>query len=187
MNICVFGTYKKLGRSDKDIIKLGRLLAENGFTVVSGGFGGSMEQVSKGAKLGGGRTIGVTYYKKEDPPGKSANRFVDKEIKTGDIFRRISVMMDISDGFIVLQGGTGTLLELASVLEHINKGMMPPKPVVMVGSFWRAAVDTLRGEKILNARSRRGEVGRTCNDLVIFARDVNDAVQKIIAKLGERT
>jgi uncharacterized protein (TIGR00725 family) len=108
--VCVFGTYKNLGKKEKDdIIKLGRLLAENDIAVVSGGFGGSMEDVSKGAKLAGGKTIGVTYYKEEDISHKTANEFVDEEIKTRDIFERINTMMKISDGFIILQGGTGTL------------------------------------------------------------------------------
>ena len=66
--VCVFGSYKDLGKKVKeDIVKLGKLLAEKGYTVVNGGFGGTMEDISRGAKEAGGRTIGVTYYKKKGP------------------------------------------------------------------------------------------------------------------------
>ena len=179
--VCVFGTYKNLGRKEKDdIVRLGKLLAENGITVVSGGFGGSMEDVSRGAKMAGGKTIGVTYYKGEDFPYKGANEFVDEEIKTEDIFERINKMMEISDGFIVLRGGTGTLLELAAVLEHINKGMMPPKPVIAIGDFWRGVVKNLNGEKILNREAKRKLNAANCSELVIFAKDVDEAAEEIL-------
>ena len=57
--VSVFGSYKNLSKKEKEnIVKLGRLLAEKGFEVVSGGFGGTMEDISRGAKEGGGNTIG---------------------------------------------------------------------------------------------------------------------------------
>jgi uncharacterized protein (TIGR00730 family) len=164
--ICVFGTYKSLGKKERDdIVRLGKLLAENGIVVVSGGFGGSMEDVSRGAKSAKGKTVGVTYYKDRDPTYKGANEFIDEEIRTKDIFERIERMMEISDGFIALQGGTGTLLELAAVLEHINKGMMPPKPIIAIGDFWKGVVENLSSE------------------LVTFVKDVDEAVKKILDKI----
>lgn len=181
--VCVFGTYKNLGKKEKDdIVKLGRLLAENGVVVVSGGFGGSMEDVSRGAKLGGGKTIGVTYYKYEGA-SKSANEFVDEEIKTKDIFERIGKMMEISDGFIVLQGGTGTLLELSALLEHINKGMMPPKPIVAIGDFWKGVLKNLSDEEILNIEAKRRFNVDNCSELVVFVKNVDEAVKKISERI----
>lgn len=182
--VCVFGTYKNLGKKEKDdIVRLGKLLAENGIVVVSGGFGGSMEDVSRGAKSAGGKTIGVTYYKDEDVSYKVTNEFIDEEIKTKDIFERISKMMEISDGFIVLQGGTGTLLELATVLECINKGMMPPKPIVAIGDFWRGVVKNLSKEQILNIEAKRRFDIDKCSELVTFAKDVDGAVEKILERI----
>jgi len=181
--ICVFGTYKDLGSGERDeIVRLGRLLAEKGFAVVSGGFSGSMEDISKGAKAAGGKTIGVTYYKYADT-SKGANRYVDEEIKTGDIFERISKMMEVSDGFIVLQGGTGTLLELAAVLEHINKGMMSPKPIVAIGDFWKGVVGNLKSERILDKAASEKFNIRDCSELIEFAKDADDALKKILARI----
>ncbi len=181
--ICVFGTYKEMGGGEREeTVRLGRLLAEKGFAVVSGGFGGSMEDVSKGAKSAGGKTIGVTYYKYQDT-SKGANRYVDEEIKTKDIFHRIAKMMEISDGFIVLQGGTGTLLELAAVLEHINKGMMPPKPIVAIGGFWKGVAENLMSEEILDRDTRSSLNIKNCGELVVFAEDTYDAVSKLSARI----
>ena len=181
--ICVFGTYKELDSGQRnEIEKLGRLLAENGLAVVSGGFGGSMEDISKGARSAGGKTIGITYYKYDDA-SKGANRYIDEEIRTKDIFARISKMMEIADGFIVLQGGTGTLLELAAVLEHINKGMMPPKPVVAIGDFWKGTVANLGEEAVLDGSVRERFKISKCGELVMFARDADEALKKILDRI----
>jgi len=182
--ICIFGTYKNLPREEKeDIIKLGKLLAENGIIVVSGGFGGVMEDVSRGAKLGGGKTIGVTYYRDEELPYKRTNEFIDDEIKTKDIFERISVMMKISDGFIILQGGTGTLLELAAVLEHINKGMFPPKPIIAIGDFWKGLVKNLDNEQLLSIEARKKLNMAKCSGLVTFVKNADEAVKRILERI----
>ena len=182
--VCVFGTYKNLSQNEKgDMVKLGKLLAENDITVISGGFGGSMQDVSKGAKLAGGKTIGVTYYKDEDISYKTANEFIDEEIKTKDIFERINTMMKISDGFVVLQGGTGTLLELSAVLEHINKGMMPPKPVVAIGEHWRGVINSLNNEEILSSDAKRRSSTTKCSGLVTFAKNIDEAVKTILGRI----
>jgi hypothetical protein len=182
--ICIFGTYKNLPKKEKeDIVRLGKLLAENGLIVVTGGFGGIMEDISRGAKLAGGKTVGVTYYKDEDLPHKRANEFIDDEIKTKDIFERIGIMMKISDGFIVLQGGTGTLLELAAVLEHINKGMIPPKPIIAIGNFWKGLVKDLDNEQLLNLEAKKKLNVTKCSKLVTFAKNADEAVKGILERI----
>jgi len=179
--VCVFGTYKDLGEEQKEnIVRLGRLLAENGIIVVSGGFGGSMECVSKGAKSGGGKTIGVTYYKDKAAPYKKVNEFIDEEVKTKNIFARIETMMKISEGFIMLQGGTGTLLELAAILEHVNKGLMPPKPIVAIGDFWKGVIGNLSDEEILSEKVKTKLNIDKCSGLLTFVKDVDEAVKEIV-------
>ena len=177
--ICVFGSYKKQDeKTSRSIINLGKLLAEKGFEVVSGGFGGAMEDVSRGAKSSGGKTIGVTYYKRSDS-SKRPNKYIEKEIKTNNIFERIKVMMDLSDAFIVLPGGTGTLLELAACLEYINKGLMKPKPIVMLGDYWKNALERLSKEPVLNSDARFVLKANSCLELVKFAETPEEAVQKL--------
>jgi len=177
--ICVFGSYKSLSKKEKEnIILLGRLLAEGGFTLVNGGFGGTMEDTAKGAKSAGGKTIGVTYYKYGDTK-KSRNPYIDEEIRTENIFERLRVMLEISDGFVVLPGGTGTLLELAAVLEHINKNMMRPKPLVALGPYWKGALEALSEEAILSEPARKASGAISCRDLVTFVDTPEEAVAKL--------
>ena len=178
--VCVFGSYKSLGaHENENIMKLGRLLGEKGFTVITGGFGGTMEDVSRGAKASGGKTIGVTYYKEGDLSGKSTNQYIDREIRARNILERIEVMMKLSDAFIVLPGGTGTLLELAACLEHINKGLSGPKPIIALGNFWKSALERLAEEPVLSDAARSAFSALSCRDLVVFVRDVEEAVSAI--------
>jgi len=184
MKVCVFGTYKDLGKEAKDeVALLGRLLAEKGITVVSGGFSGVMEDVSRGAKEAGGKTVGVTYYKEGSTKGKRANPFIDEEMIAKDIFERIRTMIDISDGFVVLKGGTGTLLELAAVLEHINKDMITPKPLVAIGDFWKGVSENLKEEKLLSAEAAEKLGVSDCGGLIYFANGAEDAVRKLTESL----
>ena len=178
--VCVFGSYKDLGKKEKeDVVKLGKLLAEGGCDVVSGGFGGTMEDISKGAKNGGGKTIGVTFYKGKKILLRGANKYIDEEIETENLFERISVMMKISDAFIVLPGGTGTLLELAACLEHVNKGLMKPKPIIAFGDFWKNITERLSGEPVLSEEARSRFSALSCRDLVTFVKTPEEAVAKI--------
>jgi len=180
VKVCIFGSYKELAKRERaDIVKLGKLLAEKGFEVVSGGFVGTMEDVSRGAKEAGGKTIGVTYYKWRGDPYKHANKYIDEEIRTKNIFERIEVMTKISDAFIVLPGGTGTLLELAACLEFVNKGLTKPKPIIAPGDFWKTALDRLAQEPVLSDEARASRNALSCRDLVTFANTVDEAVAKL--------
>ena len=178
--VCIFGSNRELGKARKEeFTRLGRLLAEKGFIVVSGGFGGAMEDVSKGAKSAGGETIGVTFYRKQDLPGKGSNPYIDQEIKEKDIFSRITKMMKISDAFVILPGGTGTLLELAAVLEHINKDLSKPKPVILLGDFWKGVIDNIKDEPILSERAKITLSALSCADLVAFVNTAEEIITKL--------
>ncbi|MCQ9207023.1 MAG: LOG family protein [Omnitrophica bacterium] len=178
--VCVFGSYRDLGPKRKeDIVKLGRLLAKKGFEVVSGGFGGTMEDVSRGAKEAGGKTVGITYYKWQNLPYKRPNKYIDKEIKTKNIFERIETMARKSDFFIVLPGGTGTMLELAACLELVNKGLMEPKPIIALGTYWKSVLERLAEEPVLSEKARASLSALSCRDLVTFVDTVEEAVLKM--------
>lgn len=180
-SVCTFGSYKSLpGAEKEDVVRLGRLLAEKGFTVVSGGFGGTMEDISRGAKLAGGRTIGVTCYAWEKPLYKKANDFVDKEIVAGHLLERIDIMIRESDAFIVFPGGTGTLLELSAVLEHINKGLIKPKPVILIGNFWKPVIASLKKEPVFSAKIKSLCAVSRCHELVTFVKTPEDCIKYLI-------
>jgi len=120
--------------------ELGWALAAKGFTVCSGGYGGVMEAVSRGAKDAGGRTMAVTaeFF------GREPNRWVDDVIQVHTWQERLFALIERGNCFVICKGGTGTLVELSVVWEMLNKGVMPRKPCVAIGEFWRPIVERLR-------------------------------------------
>ena len=135
--ITVFGT-SKAAESDEVFEmaeELGRRLAKCGFTLANGGYGGTMLATAKGAAGAGGKVIGITCtaFKR----GK-ANEYVSEEISTNSLSERLAKLIELGDAYVVLPGGTGTLLELADVWEHKNKGFAnTDKPIILVGAFWQ--------------------------------------------------
>src|SRR5260221_14500456 len=95
----------------------GKLLAHRGFAVCSGGFGGVMEAVSRGAKEGGGKTYCVTaeFFKRK------ANAWVDTEVRMESWDERLFGLIRLAEGFAVCKGGTGGWGELVVVGERLKK------------------------------------------------------------------
>jgi uncharacterized protein (TIGR00730 family) len=123
--------------------EVGKNLALNGFTVCNGGYCGIMEASARGAKEAGGKTIGVTF---KNNFKKSVNRWIDEDMFQPTLVERMMKLIELGNAYVVLKGGTGTLLELAAVLEFINKGLLKEKPIVIVGDFWNCVIETLREE-----------------------------------------
>jgi uncharacterized protein (TIGR00730 family) len=139
--ITIFGTGR--ARPGDEIFTLayetGRLLAQAGFTITNGGYGGTMLAGSKGAFEAGGEVIGVTCsaFKSSKP-----NEFVTREVLTHSLDERLEKLIELGRAYIVLPGGTGTLLELAKVWELKNKGFLDAdRPIILVGRFWKSLVD----------------------------------------------
>ena len=119
---------------------VGRRLAELGYAIANGGYGGTMEASARGAKTGGGTTIGVTCRIWKSKP----NRHIDRVIETNSFADRLKRLIDLGvAGYVVLPGATGTLTELATVWEMICKQMLPSRPLVCVGAFWRPLMDMM--------------------------------------------
>lgn len=123
---------------------LGRLLAEAGFSVVNGGYYGTMQAVSQGATEVGGLATGVTCAL-FDGSRSGGNRYLDKEIHTPDLLARLRQLLALSDGFVVLSGGVGTLLELLLVWNLLAVGALN-KPCILVGAHWRRVLAGLEKE-----------------------------------------
>src|SRR5438105_13136224 len=95
--------------------KLGGALAARGFEVVTGGYNGVMEAVSRGAKEAGGHVIGVTVEVIATNFQRLPNEYVDQEVKTTALLERIDKMIELGAAYVVLPGGAGTLAELGIV------------------------------------------------------------------------
>jgi uncharacterized protein (TIGR00730 family) len=126
--------------------ELGRALAERGLTVVTGGYNGVMEAVSRGAKEIGGQVIGVTVEVIARNFDRLPNAYLDQEVKTIALLERIDKMVELGAAFIVLPGGAGTLAELGIVWNLALLGALHGKPLVVVGSGWRRVLQTMIDE-----------------------------------------
>ena len=139
--ITIFGSaVPKPGEKEyEDAYQLGKFLASNGFNVCSGGYQGIMDAVSKGATEQGAEAIGITV----DLWGSTPSKYLTKNIKCETLFERISKLIEYGDGFVILKGGTGTLLELAAVWEMINKNLLRKKPVACYSKMWKDIVNIM--------------------------------------------
>jgi uncharacterized protein (TIGR00725 family) len=122
-----------------ETVEIGKTLASNGYTICCGGYGGTMEAVCKGAKSAGGKTIGITI----DYPGNKPNKYVDENVVMPNWVERLMELVAIGDAYVVLKGGSGTLVEISSVIEMMNKKIMKEKPMVFYGDFWKDVIKTL--------------------------------------------
>jgi uncharacterized protein (TIGR00730 family) len=143
--VTVFGSSRpRPGDPEYDqALELGAELARAGFLVCNGGYGGIMEASSRGARESGGKTIGVVCSIFGNRP---ANAWTGETMVTQTLMERLDRLVSLGEGYVVLKGGTGTLLEFSMVWELMNKKMMHAKPIVLLGSFWEGVVETLRSE-----------------------------------------
>jgi uncharacterized protein (TIGR00725 family) len=173
--ITVFGSSRpRVDDADyEEACTLGEALAENGFAICSGGYGGVMEAVSRGAKEAGGKTYGITaeFFKRK------ANEWIDVEVRKKTWEERLFSLIEFGDGFVACKGGTGTLVELAVVWEMLNKSVMKTKPFVTLGDFWQPILERVRQVEQGPGVSTEGPTwGEAKGNLVHSARGVKDAV-----------
>jgi uncharacterized protein (TIGR00730 family) len=140
--ITVFGSSRPVeGHSDYgEAVELGRALASAGFAVCTGGYGGVMEGVSRGAHEAGGHVLAVTstFFQSR------ANPWVQGETRVATWQERLFELVRLGDGYVACKGGTGTLVELAVVWEMLNKRAMDRRPFVVLGDFWQPILDRVR-------------------------------------------
>jgi len=122
---------------------LGRELARAGYIVCNGGFAGVMEASARGARELNGQTIGVITGAFGT---RDANRWIDTVVSKASLLERVTELIARGDAYIVLKGGTGTLLEFSAVWEFMNKGLIAEKPVLVIAPFWDGVVATLKHE-----------------------------------------
>ncbi len=116
----------------------GRVLAEMGFAVVTGGYGGTMEAVSRAVREAGGLVLGVTA----PPvfPGRAgANAHVELELPSPSLLSRIERMLDLAGAYLALPGGLGTLTEIAAAWNRAYVDRRAGRPVrpLAVHAAWR--------------------------------------------------
>lgn len=124
-------------------LKLGQLLGESGYAVLTGGYIGTMEAVSRGAAEAGGHVIGVTCEEIERWRPVRPNQWVQEERRFATLNQRLLALINDCDAAMALPGGIGTLAEIAVMWSHMQTGVIARKPLILIGEGWRQTLATL--------------------------------------------
>jgi uncharacterized protein (TIGR00725 family) len=143
MKISVFGGSQPQRGSPAydEAIELGRVLAEKRHIVLTGGYIGTMEAVSRGASEAGGHVIGVTCTEIETWRSVSANEWVKEEWKRENLIQRLEALITSCDAALALPGGPGTLTEISLMWNLMIIGALERRPLIMIGDGWRLTFD----------------------------------------------
>lgn len=150
-------------------------LTLQGFGIITGGGPGIMEAGNKGAKTGGGKSVGLNI---DLPFEQHSNPYIDddKNIDFDYFFARKVMFVKYSQGFVVLPGGFGTLDELFEALTLIQTLKIGRFPIVLVGSsYWKGLIDWIKTSVV------EGEKNVAPQDLKLFkVVDTADEAAQII-------
>ena len=163
--VSVFGSARTLPENKyyKTAEEIGFLLTLKGYGVITGGGPGIMEAANKGAKRGGGKSVGLNI---ELPFEQSHNDFIDNDkiLNFDYFFVRKVMFVKYAQGFIVLPGGVGTLDELFEAITLIQTGKIGKFPIVLVGhSYWDGMI------KWIKATMLELEKNISASDLDLFS------------------
>ena len=180
--VTIFGS----ARTPKDdpvyaqAIKTATLLAKEGIPVITGGSPGIMEAANRGAREGGGLSIGCNI---ELPFEQHINAYVDRSINFRYFFVRKTMFVKYSTAFVVFPGGFGTLDEMFEALTLIQTGKVKHFPVVLMGTkYWGGLVDWLRDRV-----AAEGKIAPEDLNLIHPTDDPADAVRWITMARERRT
>ncbi len=160
---------------------LGRAVAGEGWRLITGGYGGVMEAASKGAAEAGGEAVGVLCRLF----GATGNAFLTRRLVTPDLFSRLKQLIDMGDGYVVMPGSTGTLVELAMVWELMNKRLTSRRPLVCFGSFWSPVVELFGADSTHDPRFRPEGLPSRKGDFLGRAETVEEVVALLRAQWDE--
>jgi len=176
--VIVFGSSRpREGSREYNVAyEVGRLVAESGYTLCNGGYGGTMEASARGAKDAGGSTVGVVaeFFSVEPNP------YIDHRVVVTSPADRLLKLLELGDAYVILRGGTGTLVELATAWEYANKRVIKAKPIIVVGNFWSKVIDALKKELV---RERR----RSAAHYVTVVRSARQCIELLGKKLPARS
>lgn len=122
---------------------LGEALATRGHHVINGGGPGLMDAVLRGAKRAGGLTTGIRL----DVPGRQHSPNADEILTVNDLHARQRILINLGEIYIAGPGGIGTLFEVMDVFASMNKGIIPARDMLLLGSQWEFLYQWLMFQK----------------------------------------
>jgi len=172
--VSVFGS-ARIGRGDpsyRTARSLARKLARNGYAIITGGGPGIMEAANRGAREGGGISVGCNI---ELPFEQGLNEFVTLGMEFRYFFVRKTMFVKYAEAFCIFPGGFGTFDELFEALTLIQTGKVQHFPVVLFGAaYWTGLMDWLKATVLSEGKISLADLG-----LFTITDDVDEAVRVI--------
>lgn len=172
--VSIFGSARALPGDDayEKTVAIARTLAENGFHIITGGGPGLMEAGNKGAREGGGKSIGLNIHL---PMEQEANAYANIKISFKYFFVRKVMFIKYAQAYVGMPGGFGTLDEIFEAITLIQTKRIKPFPVILVGSdywqpLWQWIKETLLVRKLISPEDL---------DLVTILDNPDDVVRTI--------
>jgi uncharacterized protein (TIGR00725 family) len=140
--ITVYGssTCKEGSKLYDQTINIGKMLSNLHFTVASGGYTCTMDAISRGASLEGGKVIGITT---DEITKVNPSVYLSEEFRETNLMTRIDLLHGIADAHLCLAGSTGTLSELSILWDKQKLGLLPIRPIFLLYSTWHSIYDLL--------------------------------------------
>jgi uncharacterized protein (TIGR00730 family) len=173
--VTIFGSARIREGSDEyeQAREVGRRFAEAGFAVVTGGGPGAMEAANRGAREGGGLSVGFNI---ELPHEQHENPYLDIELTFRHFYVRKTMFVKAAEGFVIFPGGFGTLDELFEALTLIQTGKVLHFPVVLFDrAYWRPLMDWIRGRLLAEGKISAEDV-----DLLYLTDSTAETVEKVL-------
>jgi uncharacterized protein (TIGR00730 family) len=156
-------------------VDVGRELARDGFAVITGGGPGMMEAANRGAKEGGGVSIGCNIIL---PHEQKPNPYVDDVVNFNYFFARKVMLVKYSCAFICLPGGFGTLDEMFEAATLIQCRKIGPFPLILIGkAFWKNLVE------LMYDMLHEGAIGLEDTGFAFVTDSPKEAVEMIVSSL----
>ena len=150
--------------------RIGELLVQRGYAVITGGGPGVMEAANRGAWEAGGISVGLGI---ELPHEQSMNQWINRGVNFRYFFARKTMFVKYSQGFIVMPGGFGTMDELFESATLVQTGKIRSFPLVLVGTeYWSGLVEWIRSSMVDAGMISPGDV-----DLLHVVDDPEEAVR----------
>jgi uncharacterized protein (TIGR00730 family) len=130
--------------------KVGRLLAENGFSVVTGGGPGAMEAANRGAFEAKGKSVGLNIHL---PKEQISNPYTSISIDFRYFFIRKVMFVKYAVAYVILPGGFGTMDELFEAMTLIQTNRIKPFPVILLGKdYWKDLIAWIKKTMLMKHR-----------------------------------
>ncbi len=172
--VTIFGS-SRVEPGDRDYQKaerIAQLLVREGYCIITGGGPGIMEAANKGAKEGGGESIGLNI---ELPMEQAPNKYITTLVTFRYFFVRKVMFVKYARAFVIMPGGFGTMDELFESVTLIQTHKIKPFPIIVVDKeYWSGLVAWMKGKML-----KEGKISLSDFDIIKMVDEPEEVVEAI--------